>query len=372
MTDRFVFGALCYRPLLEIVLGGPVTRQPARLPDYSVYALRGGPLDLGALCATPGAAAEGLLLTGLDATQAARLDFHAGGVTPQKVEVVAAEGRTPAEAHVEGCPPQDCRALWDHDGWIADWGSLACATAEAMMLRFGRVDAAEVAGLAPFLAARAWARHLAQHGAPCSLRSDMGRDKVELVRDKPGFEGFFRLRAFDIRHRRFDGTISETIGREGFIAYDAALVLPYDPVTDQVLLIEQLRYGPVLRGDPHPWVLEPVAGLVDAGESPDSCALREAVEEAGLHLRDIRPMARVYASPGYTTEFFHCFLGLADLASYTAGLGGLDSEHEDIRSHVMSFDKAIALVESGEVNVGPLAMMLLWLARERDRLRATA
>ena len=101
-------------------------------------------------------------------------------------------------------------------------------------------------------------------------------------------------------------------------------------------------------------------------------ARREAEEEAGLRLGPLEPMVQVYASPGYSTEFFHCFLGLAELSEFDTSAGGLRSEHEDIRSHVLSFDAAMALVKTGEINTGPLVMMLYWLAAERDRIRGFA
>ena len=47
-------------------------------------------------------------------------------------------------------------------------------------------------------------------------------------------------------------------------------------------------------------------------------------------------------------------------------------EGEDIRLHPMGFDAALALVDSREIQVGPLILMLHWLARHRDRLRAMA
>ncbi|MCR8547366.1 NUDIX domain-containing protein [Salipiger sp. P9] len=375
MADLFVFGTLRHPPLLETVLGHAPRGVTARLPGYSVYRTEPKGVPGAALCETPGTAAEGLLLHGLTPKDLARVAFYLGGFRDglREVTVLGPEAReTPALAHVRGCPPADCGGLFDLADWVSEWGGLACGAAHEIMPQYGRVTPERMAALRPYLAARAWAQQLARQGAPHRLRSGMGRDAVEILRDNPGFEGFFRLRAFDLRHRRFDGSLSEIVSREGFVAYDAALVLPYDPETDRVLLIEQLRYGPVLRGDPLPWVLEPVAGLVDAGESPESCVLREALEEAGLTLRGLRPMVRVYASPGYSSEFFHCFLGLCTLSEADNGLGGLAEEHEDIRSHVLPFDEALALVDSGEVNAGPLAMMLYWLARHRDALRSGA
>lgn len=160
--------------------------------------------------------------------------------------------------------------------------------------------------------------------------------------------------------------------REVFLAFDAALVLPYDPATDHVLLIEQLRFGPLWRGDPTPWMFEPIAGLVDAGEDPAETARREAIEETGLALGSLETIAKVYASPGYSTEYFHCYLSVTDLSSFHPSENGLRSEHEDIRSHVLPFDTAMGLVASGEINAGPLVMMLYWLAVNRERLRASA
>ena len=77
-----------------------------------------------------------------------------------------------------------------------------------------------------------------------------------------------------------------------------------------------------------------------------------------------------YCSPGCSTEYFHCFLGLCDLPDTAGGQGGLETEHEDIRSHILSFDAAMALIPSGEAANGPLVLSLLWLSMERERLRA--
>lgn len=375
MPDIFVFGTLCHRPVLTEILGPDIAVEPAMLPDVSVYYGTGKGVPEAVLCAAPGTAAEGMLLRGLSEEDMARLEFFSGGFgdgLQQREALTGSGARLPVLVECRACPPQECGPLFHLSEWAAEWGALAVRTAQEIMAQYGRSGLSEIAGIRPYIAARAWAQVIAKRGAPQTLRSDRGLDSVEILRDRPGHEGFFRLRAFELRQRRFDGSMTEAFPREGFVAYDAALVLPYDPATDRVMLIEQLRYGPVLRGDPYPSVLEPVAGLVDAGESPESCALREVHEEAGLTIRELRPMAKVYASPGYTTEFFHCFLGLCALSEADNGMGGLDEEHEDIRNHVIPFERALELCDSGEVNVGPLAMMILWLARHREELRRNA
>jgi nudix-type nucleoside diphosphatase (YffH/AdpP family) len=146
-------------------------------------------------------------------------------------------------------------------------------------------------------------------------------------------------------------------------------VLPYDPVRDRVLLIEQFRAGPYARGDAQPWMLEPIAGRIDGGETPEQSARREAVEESGLTLKDLHLVAQYYPTPGAKSEYLFGYIATADLPDGSAGIGGLEAEGEDIRSHVIPFARAMELVASGEINVGPLILLLLYLERMRDGLR---
>ena len=77
--------------------------------------------------------------------------------------------------------------------------------------------------------------------------------------------------------------------RELFERGHAAAVLPYDPVTDRVLMIEQFRIG-ALAAPGGPWLLEIVAGVIDPGEIPEEVVRRETVEETGCHLQKVVPI----------------------------------------------------------------------------------
>ena len=166
--------------------------------------------------------------------------------------------------------------------------------------------------------------------------------------------------------------MSPEIEREGFLGGDAVTVLPYDPVRDRVMVIEQFRFSPFMRGDPLPWVLEPVAGRIDPGETPEQTAQRELVEEAGVSVKDLHHVANYYPSPSCFSEYIYSYIGICDLPDEAAGLGGLETEAEDIRSHILSFDRAFELVFDGEADAAPLIISLMWLARERARLRKDA
>jgi nudix-type nucleoside diphosphatase (YffH/AdpP family) len=137
-----------------------------------------------------------------------------------------------------------------------------------------------------------------------------------------------------------------------------------------VLLIEQFRAGIWRRGDPHPWSLEVIAGRIDGGETPEAAAIREAREEAGLHVSDLLPIASYYASPGATTEYLTSFVGLVDLSGMKGGVGGLASEDEDIRALVVPFETLMEAVSSGEAENGPLLISALWLAARRAGFRS--
>jgi nudix-type nucleoside diphosphatase (YffH/AdpP family) len=210
-----------------------------------------------------------------------------------------------------------------------------------------------------------------QTAGPASLRHPAGPDDFRLTPRAPLSGGFFKLAQVHIEHRTFAGGSSGPLPREVLMGCDAALVLPYDAGRDRVLLVEQFRTGPAARGDRNPWSLEPVAGIVDPGEMPAEAALRETGEEAGLSLTGLTHMFSIYASPGSSTDHFHCYLGQADLPSRDTGFGGLDSEAEDLRLHVLPFDDALGLIDSGEVTAGPLVAMLLWLAQHRRRTNST-
>ena len=373
-TNLFLFGTLCHLPLLRIVLGRDPDAQDATLADFAAYWVQGQPFPM--ITAEPGGQAQGILLQGLSQEDLDRIVFYEAGFDYDlvPVQVAAAGASHPAVMFQceEGRWPRG--AIWSLADWAARWGAISEGAARDVMARRDTHSTAQIAGMLPFFRARAWAQELSATPAPQTLRNPMTVQDVQILPDtRPAYNGFFNMEPFTLRYRHFNGGFSKDLQRECFMAFDVALLLPYDPVLDLVLFVEQLRYGPIKRGDPAPWILEPVAGLVDAGESPEQAAQREADEEAGLKNLRLEKMVAGYSSPGYSTEFYHCYLGQADLSDLAPqGHGGIAAENEDIRTHVLSFSRAMDLLDSGEINAAPLAMMLLWLARHRDRLRSAA
>ena len=183
------------------------------------------------------------------------------------------------------------------------------------------------------------------------------------------YKGFFSVEEHDLSYRKFNNQQSSILTRSALISSDAVIVLPYDPVNDRILLIEQFRCGPYVKGDKNPWVLEPIAGLIDEGETPESAGIREAEEEAHLEIKRLELVARSYPSPGISTEFFHQYIGIVELLDKSDLIAGLSSENEDIRSHIFEYEQFFEMIERGKVNVGPLILLGLWLSKNRTRLR---
>ncbi len=160
-----------------------------------------------------------------------------------------------------------------------------------------------------------------------------------------------------------------TINRGTILIGEAAVVLPYDLRRDAVLLIEQFRAAIYIGGATSPWTLEPPAGLIDPGETPEQAARRETREEVGLEVDHLEAVGSLYSSSGSSSEYVHVFCGLTDFSSVVGG-GGVPSEGEDIRSKVMSFQELMQGVDNRTFQDMPLVTAALWLARHRDRLRA--
>ncbi|MDX5402986.1 MAG: gamma-glutamylcyclotransferase [Rhodobacterales bacterium] len=377
MVPLFVYGTLRDVTLLETVVGRALPasgRQPARLADHAARWAEGQAFPL--LIPAKGQEAEGLLLTGLDAQDMARLDFYEGGFGYhlQTVTVQTEGGSVPAQVWFPDEGLWQPGAAFDLAAWQARWGAINVAAAQEMMPFHGHRSAAEIARMYPMIHARAASRVAAARAGliddPALPTSGMTRADVtphDLARP---YADFFAVEEHHLSFRRFDGSQSPVLKRAVFVASDAAILLPYDPVRDTVLVIEQFRAGPWARGDLAPWPLEPVAGRVDPGETPEQSAHREAAEEAGLTLRRLETVSSNYPSPGSTSEYFHIFVGLCDLPEQSGGTGGVATEDEDIRSHVLPWAQFLDLLDRDLLTVGPLILAGHWLARHRDRLRA--
>lgn len=193
-------------------------------------------------------------------------------------------------------------------------------------------------------------------------------DEVEILESDSPFRGYFRIDRYRLRHRRHDGGWTGEIRREVFERGHAAAVVPYDPVRDEVVLLEQFRVGALAAGKAA-WQIEIVAGIVEPGETPEDVARRETQEESGHELRHLIKLYHYLVSPGGTSETCHIYCGIVD-STDAGGTHGLDAEEEDIRVFAVPFDTAWGMVADGRIDNAPTLIGLQWLALNRADLRA--
>ncbi|MDB9838607.1 NUDIX domain-containing protein [bacterium] len=368
----FVYGTLQSAALRLAVAGGaPLAVSAARLDGYGVLPVAGNVVPL--IRAKAGSVTDGAVLTGITEAQLARLDAYEGafGYALIDVDVQTSDGLRSVKMYL---PPDDIEVGagdWSFSNWTAGHEEPAVLAATELFAYVPALSHAEIRTRWHMVEKRAWAKVRAKAQIdPTTVRREALAGDVN-VQSKAAPQGaFFGIQAIKVSYTQYDGAQSDVLPREVFVGIDAALVLPYDAKRDRVLLVEQIRMGPVVRHDPQPWCLEPIAGMVDARETPLQAALRESEEEAGLSDLELRHISSFYPSPGSSTDYFHAYLGLCDLPDSHASFGGLEEEAEDLRLHLLDFTKAMELVRSGEINAGPLVMMLYWLASERDALRA--
>lgn len=201
------------------------------------------------------------------------------------------------------------------------------------------------------------------------LRPALGHEDWELVQRETPFNGFFRLDRLRVRHRLYRGGWSEPMQRELFVRHHAVAVLPYDPRSRRLLLVEQFRVGALERPG-SPWCLELIAGIRDReGEALESLARREAREEAAVELNDLVPLYDYMASPGGSNERLQLYVGRADLTD-AGGIHGHPEENEDIRAVTADLDELPGLMRAGLVDNAPALIALQWLLLHHEQLDA--
>ena len=186
------------------------------------------------------------------------------------------------------------------------------------------------------------------------------------------WSGRFAVDLIRFRHRRFDGAMSGARTWELWRRGRAAGLVPYDPIADTVVLIEQFRL-PALAAGLDPGMIELPAGLIEDGEPADQAMHRELREETRLEADRLERIGSFLLTPGGCDEVLELFAGrirspMCD-ADGIVGHAGAAEEGEDIRTRVWPADRAIDLALSGRLPNSVTTIGLLWLAAKRAMLR---
>ncbi|MFB9894463.1 NUDIX domain-containing protein [Planobispora takensis] len=165
-----------------------------------------------------------------------------------------------------------------------------------------------------------------------------------------------RKTTFDYQHSDGHWSVEE---RETYDRGNGATVLLYDAGRATVLLIRQFRYPVYVNGHPDGYLLETPGGLLD-DDDPETAIRREAAEETGYEIGEVRHVFDVYTSPGSITERVHFFAAPYSAADKTSEGGGLAEDGEDIEVVELPLAKALEMIGTGEIADAKTIMLLQW------------
>ena len=171
-------------------------------------------------------------------------------------------------------------------------------------------------------------------------------DRVRLKESTVLSDDYYVLRRATFDFRRGDGNWQSQT-RESYDIGDAACVLPHDKARDKVILIQQFRW-PMFEWGYRQLLVEVIAGKLD-GDTPTTCVIKEAMEEAGVTITNPRRISHCFASPGAVKERVSLFLADYDSMASRAKGGGHEAEGEDIIVLEMSLDAAMGMIATGEI-----------------------
>ena len=191
--------------------------------------------------------------------------------------------------------------------------------------------------------------------------------RIDIQDHKILCQSHYRLDRYQLRFRRFDGEWSPVINRDVFERGHAAALLPYDPIRDEIVLIEQFRAGAMASGRPA-WLYEIVAGVIDPDETPEQVATRETIEETGLEIIFCQFIYDYFATPGASSENCTLFIGCVNTTN-VGNFAGLAEESEDIRIHTMPAAQAFSLLNQNKINNAVSIIALQWLEHHHQTLR---
>jgi len=181
--------------------------------------------------------------------------------------------------------------------------------------------------------------------------------KIDVIKDKILSENYFVLRNITYDLTRHNGEVIRH-RREVYDRGNGATILLYSREKGSVVLVRQFRIATWVNGNKDGRLIEPCAGLLDNDE-PEVCVRKEAIEETGYQVGEVRKVFELYMSPGGVTEIVHFFIAEYRDSLKTHVGGGV--EDEDIEVLEIPFTQALEAVASGEICDAKAVILLQYL-----------
>lgn len=179
-------------------------------------------------------------------------------------------------------------------------------------------------------------------------------EKTEILSDN-----WYTLKKVTFNIQKKDGTIEQQ-SREAYDRGNGAVILLYNKKSETIILTRQFRLPTFINGNPTGMLIEACAGLLD-DDDPEDCIRRETEEETGYKISKAEKIFEAYMSPGSVTEILHFFIAEYSTEMKITEGGGLDEEGENIEVLELSIDKALEMIDSGEIKDAKTIMLLQYL-----------
>jgi nudix-type nucleoside diphosphatase (YffH/AdpP family) len=184
-------------------------------------------------------------------------------------------------------------------------------------------------------------------------------DDIKILNTEILSDNWYILKKITYEYSKKDGTkLTQT--REAYDRGNGATILLYNKEQKTVILTRQFRLPTFINGNTSGMLIEACAGLLDKDNAED-CIRREREEETGYKITELRKIFEAYMSPGSVTEMLYFFIAAYAKEMKVNDGGGLEHEEENIEVLEIDFDRAMKMIENGEIKDGKTIMLLQYI-----------
>lgn len=182
------------------------------------------------------------------------------------------------------------------------------------------------------------------------------------------FSEFFRVDRVDLEHEVHETGEMLKVRRYHLNRPEVIALVLENVERGTLVLVRQFRYSSLKQSMDNGWTLEVVGGLIDPGEEPLACALRETLEETGYKIETAEKLTSFFASVGVSDELIHLYYGSCTDAEKHHDGGGLAHENEDIEVVELPYEEVLERIAQGEITDAKTILAVQWLALKKAKV----
>ena len=184
---------------------------------------------------------------------------------------------------------------------------------------------------------------------------------------KKVFVGYSLIEEITFSQTDHQGNISDRVSREIFSKGDAVAIVPFEPSTNLIWLVKQMRPAALLSEcEPYQWEIP--AGLISKDETAEEAARRELEEETCLKNTQLRYICNFFPSPGNSKDRVFLFVAIVENGAIRDGRGGVNEESEFIDFRAFNYEEVLELVQKNIVQNSTTMLGIMLLDKYRSEL----